>query len=53
MTEQNPRKPRKSGAPTMLHVAQAARVSVATVSAYINGTTVVSQELSGRIEQAI
>ena len=37
----------------MLHVAEAARVSVATVSAYINGTTTVSQELSARIEQAI
>jgi LacI family transcriptional regulator len=53
MTEPSLRKSRKSGAPTMLHVAEAARVSVATVSAYINGTTTVSQELSARIEQAI
>ncbi|ESY87583.1 LacI family transcriptional regulator [Mesorhizobium australicum] len=37
----------------MLHVAEAARVSVATVSALINGTATVSPELSQRIEQAI
>ncbi|RUU29274.1 LacI family DNA-binding transcriptional regulator [Mesorhizobium sp. M6A.T.Ce.TU.016.01.1.1] len=37
----------------MLHVAQVARVSVATVSALINGTATVSPELSQRIEQAI
>lgn len=37
----------------MLHVAEAARVSVATVSAVINGTASVSPELTLRIEQAI
>ncbi len=37
----------------MLHVAEAARVSVATVSALINGTATVSPELTQRIEQAI
>lgn len=37
----------------MLHVAKAARVSVATVSALINGTATVSPELTARIEQVI
>jgi LacI family transcriptional regulator len=37
----------------MLHVAEAARVSVATVSAVVNGTATVSRELTERIEQAI
>jgi LacI family transcriptional regulator len=37
----------------MLHVAEAARVSVATVSAVINGTAIVSPELTARIEAAI
>lgn len=37
----------------MLHVAKAARVSVATVSALINGTATVSPGLTVRIEQAI
>ncbi|TPJ74301.1 LacI family DNA-binding transcriptional regulator [Mesorhizobium sp. B2-7-1] len=37
----------------MLHVAEAARVSVATVSALLNGTATVSPELTQRIEQAI
>ncbi|WP_315926911.1 LacI family DNA-binding transcriptional regulator [Mesorhizobium sp. SP-1A] len=37
----------------MLHVAEAARVSVATVSAYINGSATVSPELSARIGKAI
>ena len=37
----------------MLHVAGAARVSVATVSAVINGTATVSRELTERIERAI
>ena len=37
----------------MLHVAEAARVSVATVSAVINGTASVSPELTLRIEQAM
>src|SRR4051812_22011079 len=44
---------RGSRGPTMLHVAEAARVSVATVSAVINGTASVSPELTLRIEQAI
>lgn len=44
---------RKSTNPTMLHVAESAGVSVATVSALINGTATVSPELSRRIEQAI
>ncbi|CDX37553.1 DNA-binding transcriptional repressor of ribose metabolism [Mesorhizobium plurifarium] len=47
------KKQRKSTAPTMLHVAEAARVSVATVSALLNGTATVSPELTQRIEQAI
>jgi LacI family transcriptional regulator len=37
----------------MLHVAEAARVSIATVSALINGTATVSPELTARIEKAI
>lgn len=37
----------------MLDVAEAARVSVATVSAVVNGTGIVSSELTVRIEQAI
>ena len=37
----------------MLHVAEAARVSVATVSAVVNGTGIVSPALTARIEQAI
>jgi LacI family transcriptional regulator len=37
----------------MLDVAAAARVSVATVSAVVNGTAVVSPELTARIEKAI
>ena len=37
----------------MLDVAAAARVSVATVSAVVNGTAVVSPELTARIEEAI
>jgi LacI family transcriptional regulator len=44
---------RKSTAPTMLHVARAAEVSIATVSAFLNGTTTVSPQLSARITQAI
>lgn len=39
--------------PTMIDVAQAASVSVATVSAVINGTSKVSPELTQRIEGAI
>lgn len=37
----------------MLHVAEAARVSVATVSAVVNGTGIVSPQLTARIEEAI
>ncbi|MBY5758738.1 LacI family transcriptional regulator [Rhizobium leguminosarum] len=44
---------RKKTAPTMLDVAATAGVSVATVSAFVNGTVPVSTELRGRIEQAI
>jgi len=47
------RQSRKSGAPTMIDVAGAARVSVATVSAFINGTSNVSPELAQRIEAAV
>ncbi len=43
----------KSRAPTMLDVARTAQVSVATVSALINGTTRVSPVLTRRIEAAI
>jgi LacI family transcriptional regulator len=48
-------KKRRSGklAPTMLDVARQAQVSVATVSAVVNGTGVVSPRLTARIEQAI
>ncbi|CDX27495.1 Periplasmic binding protein/LacI transcriptional regulator [Mesorhizobium plurifarium] len=53
MTVSGRKKQRKSTAPTMLHVAEAARVSVATVSALLNGTATVSPELTQRIEQAI
>ncbi|CDX63218.1 DNA-binding transcriptional repressor of ribose metabolism [Mesorhizobium plurifarium] len=53
MTASGRKKQRKSTAPTMLHVAEAARVSVATVSALLNGTATVSPELTQRIEQAI
>ena len=47
------RRTRKSGAPTMIDVAQAAGVSIATVSAFINGTANVSADLRQRIEKAI
>lgn len=53
MTKSKRTRPRKSTAPTMLHVAEAARVSVATVSAVVNGTAVVSPVLTARIEAAI
>jgi len=43
----------KSSAPTMIDVAQAAGVSIATVSAFLNGTSNVSRELTQRIEAAI
>jgi len=47
------RKTGKSSAPTMIDVAKGAGVSIATVSAFINGTTNVSAELTQRIEKAI
>ena len=47
------RRGRKSNAPTMIDVAQAAGVSIATVSAFINGTSNVSPELAQRIDTAI
>ena len=53
MTKNRPRGMRKSGAPTMIDVARAAEVSVATVSAVVNGTGVVSSRLTERIEEAI
>lgn len=53
MTKDKRNRSRKSSSPTMLHVAQAARVSVATVSAVVNGTGIVSPGLTARIEQAI
>ncbi len=53
MTKNRPRGLRKSGAPTMIDVARAAEVSVATVSAVVNGTGVVSSRLTERIEEAI
>ena len=37
----------------MVAVAEAARVSIYTVSAVLNGTSVVSDELRERVEQAI
>lgn len=46
------RKPRKAG-PTMVAVAEAAKVSIFTVSAVLNGTSVVSDELRERVERAI
>jgi LacI family transcriptional regulator len=47
------RKARKSTAPTMIDVARAAGVSIATVSAVLNSTANVSPELTRRIEKAI
>lgn len=44
---------RKSSAPTMIDVARSAGVSVGTVSAFMNGTSFVSPELTQRIEAAI
>ena len=41
------------GGPTMKAVAEAAKVSIFTVSAVLNGTSVVSDELRGRVEEAI
>src|SRR5579862_5004563 len=44
---------RKPAGPTMVAVAEAARVSIFTVSAVLNGTSVVSDELRLRVEEAI
>ena len=46
-------KPKRSGAPTMIDVARGADVSIATVSAFLNGTSNVSPELVQRIETSI
>ena len=43
----------KPRGPTMVAVAQAAKVSLFTVSAVLNGTSVVSDELRRRVEDAI
>lgn len=47
------RKKRKATSPTMMEVAEAANVSIFTVSAVVNGTSVVSEELRKRVEAAI
>lgn len=44
---------RRARAPTITDVAEAAGVSIATVSAFLNGTTNVSPDLTQRIEAAI
>jgi LacI family transcriptional regulator len=53
MNKNRPYRSRKSGGPTMLDVARAAEVSVATVSAVVNGTGIVSPRLTARIEETI
>jgi LacI family transcriptional regulator len=50
---ENRRQEGRSSAPTMIDVARSAGVSIATVSAFINGTSNVSAELTRRIEAAI
>src|SRR5262245_66421442 len=47
------RQPRPKRAPTMGDVARAAEVSLATVSAAVNGSAPVSTELKTRIDKAI
>ena len=44
---------RKSASPTMVEVAEAAKVSIFTVSAVVNGTSHVSDTLRARTESAI
>ena len=44
---------RKSTSPTMVEVAEAAKVSIFTVSAVVNGTSHVSDTLRARTESAI
>lgn len=51
MTDHQP--PRQPSAPTMIDVARTAGVSIATVSALLNGTSNVSPRLTRRIEDAI
>jgi LacI family transcriptional regulator len=53
MSRNGRQRSRKSSGPTMLDVARAAEVSVATVSAVVNSTGVVSPRLTARIEQTI
>lgn len=50
--DEQPRK-RRDGKPTMVKVAKAAGVSTFTVSAVVNGSTWVSDELRARVEAAI
>lgn len=52
MSEKVPRQ-RRSNGPTMNDVAEAAGVSIATVSAFLNGTSNVSPQSTQRIETAI
>lgn len=44
---------RRSSAPTMVQVAEVAGVSIYTVSAVLNGSASVSDDLRGRVEQAV
>ncbi len=53
MSKNRRQQSRRPGGPTMLDVARAADVSVATVSAVVNGTGVVSPRLTARIEETI
>jgi LacI family transcriptional regulator len=53
MKNSRARSSRKSSSPTMVQVAEAAGVSIFTVSAVLNGSAVVSDELRRRVEEAI